>query len=193
MSEKPELTSPSHIIPPIESDRLRGEMAALVAALELSDIGLLACTARRGAAPDLAAGESELTTDIKHRAQFVETDRVILCGVRFRIGPATAAPEAQILRISAEYALVYRVVGTLIPGDDLLRVFAARNAVPHAWPFFRELVSSLTGKMGLPPATLPVLKCFPDAPKRAAVADEGAARLTASTEIDRSTKHGSSD
>ena len=43
-------------------------------------------------------------------------------------------------------------------GDDLIRQFLTRNIPINVWPYIRETVSSLTGKMGLPPLLIPTLK-----------------------------------
>lgn len=42
--------------------------------------------------------------------------------------------------------------------DELMLVFAAMNLPLHSWPYFRELVSSMMGRMGWQSYTLPMLK-----------------------------------
>jgi preprotein translocase subunit SecB len=44
--------------------------------------------------------------------------------------------------------------------SDILEQFAERNVVINAWPYVREMVHSLTFKMGLPALVIP-LKKFP--------------------------------
>lgn len=39
-----------------------------------------------------------------------------------------------------------------------LAAFAQTNAVVHAWPYYREIVQSMTWRMGLPPFPMPLFR-----------------------------------
>lgn len=86
--------------------------------------------------------------------------------------------------------LVYRVLYELKSGDppdeNDLRHFADANGRYHTWPFVRETVVSLTGKMGYRPYVLPALSFSPkvednDGETVPAAAEEAHASDTAET------------
>ena len=70
----------------------------------------------------------------------------------------------------AAASMTYRIVYTLIgeePADQSdIDQFAKANGAYHSWPFVREMIFSLTSKMGFPPYTLPVLIYRPKAPTK---------------------------
>jgi len=61
-------------------------------------------------------------------------------------------------RCSAEYSLIYKVQANLTCSDACAMLFAEKNAVFNAWPFFRELCFSQAGKSGLPHVMLPLFR-----------------------------------
>lgn len=60
--------------------------------------------------------------------------------------------------ISATWLVHYHLRESLLVSDDLIQTFVQRNVPVNIWPYVRELVSSLTIRMGMPPLLLPVLK-----------------------------------
>jgi len=56
--------------------------------------------------------------------------------------------------VSVAFEVVYEVNGGM-PAQALLDFFVEHNVSGHAWPYLRELVSSLTVRMNLPPLLLP--------------------------------------
>lgn len=77
---------------------------------------------------------------------------------------------------AASFAIVYVLTYKLRSDEPVeptdLQHFAWANGAFHSWPFVRELLHSMTGRMGFPPYTLPVLTFVP--PKQAAVAAKAA-------------------
>ena len=59
------------------------------------------------------------------------------------------------------YRVLYGLKGDDPPDDNDLRHFADANGRYHTWPFVRETVVSLTGKMGYRPYVLPALSFSP--------------------------------
>jgi len=56
-----------------------------------------------------------------------------------------------------KYLIHYKLSGEEIPAEQDLIAFSAVNGAYHAWPFVRELIFSLTARMGFQPFILPVL------------------------------------
>lgn len=81
---------------------------------------------------------------------------------------ARARPEGPALAIEATYSLDYSLTAPPPPPAERARFFGAFaevNATFNAWPFLRELVQSVTARMGLPPLTLPVYRVPRPGPK----------------------------
>lgn len=71
---------------------------------------------------------------------------------------ATSDADAVVWRIEASHWLLYSIAPGVPLERDQLDAYAATGAVFSAWPYVRELVQSLTHRMGVPPLTLPLLK-----------------------------------
>lgn len=72
-----------------------------------------------------------------------------------------------------KYLLQYKLNGEEPPSEKDIIEFSAVNGSYHAWPFVRELIFSLTARMGFAPFTLPVLSFHPKAkPRETATASE---------------------
>ncbi len=65
------------------------------------------------------------------------------------------------LKIKVTYRLEY-ATGYPAPPEDFLKKYADTSARMHVWPYFREIVSNLVSRMGLPPLTLPVISFIPE-------------------------------
>ena len=78
------------------------------------------------------------------------------------------------------YRVLYELQGDDIPDENDLRHFADANGRYHTWPFVRETVASLTGKMSYCPYVLPALSFSPK------VKEEGSETVPAIGEADDS-------
>ena len=67
------------------------------------------------------------------------------------------------LDLLLSYFLVYSLHGDEPVDDNDLQHFADANGRYHSWPFAREMVASLTSKMGGAPCILPALSFNPRA------------------------------
>lgn len=70
-----------------------------------------------------------------------------------------------IATITAAYLLIYHIEDSepIDPAD--LEHFAYANGAYNSWPFMRELLYSITSRMGFPPFILPVLSFAPPRPR----------------------------
>lgn len=94
-----------------------------------------------------------------------EGDRLrVLVGFKLELGPAPSAetPPAAVT-IEATYEVIYRIPS----GQEQtfeereLKYFADLAATHHVWPYWRELVQSVTNRVGLGSVTLPFFRVRP--------------------------------
>ncbi len=62
------------------------------------------------------------------------------------------------LLVKVQYELEYHLPSDFRVTRPELNAFAKVNGVYNAWPYFRELVQSMTLRMDLPPIVLPVFR-----------------------------------
>jgi len=60
------------------------------------------------------------------------------------------------LKIEAAYELFFSSEEEI--SDEFFDIYREISLPFNIWPFFRELVNSLTARMGIPPITLPLFK-----------------------------------
>jgi hypothetical protein len=85
----------------------------------------------------------------------------VYVAVEFQLSAAGAAgsePEPDVVTLHAEYLLVYAVQGDEDLPDDALEHFADLNGSYNAWPYWRELVQTVTGRVGLSAIVIPVYR-----------------------------------
>lgn len=66
--------------------------------------------------------------------------------------------DEETLDIEATYRIHYRLPEGMVPTQRDVDEFAQHNGLFNAWPYLRELVSSLSARMGLPLPPLPLLR-----------------------------------
>ena len=140
---------------PIPEGPLR-HVAAVVPAIELRDIRLvdLSC------ALEAALPEPPFTASLSHevKANVVDGNALVILVRFFLRATGRGDPSVEFLRLSAAFQLSYvgKDLNTLAP--EQLSAFAGVNSVHNAWPYLRELINSMTTRMGLPALTVPLLK-----------------------------------
>lgn len=139
---------------------------ALVGEVNLADVRLIEVSGRvrPEAIPD---GDVELALQVpnpEYRGVYHPDDGVIYCGVRLKATLGPGEPREAVVEVFAEYALIYQLPKGAECPEEISAVFAARNGVFNAWPFFREQVHTLVAKMGLPPLVLPLFRLPPVPP-----------------------------
>lgn len=60
--------------------------------------------------------------------------------------------------LSATFHLLYKLPLTVEEEESCFEQFAIENGVYNAWPYWRELVQTSTGRIGLPGVVLPVFR-----------------------------------
>jgi preprotein translocase subunit SecB len=62
------------------------------------------------------------------------------------------------LRVEATFGLAYQVESHENVADEHVAAFCRQVALTHAWPYWREFVQSMIGRMGLPPLHIPLMQ-----------------------------------
>lgn len=135
---------------------------ALAASVELLSVNLVETNAKLLMSGLSFEDESlHLVVDSPQFMADVQRDKnMLLCGARFRLR-ITCNPEDSVVdffEVFAEYVLPYRVPKDVACTDDGGALFASRNGVFNAWPFFRELAHSVAARMNFPSVVLPLLR-----------------------------------
>ena len=108
-----------------------------------------------------AAGGGKLQLRSEHRHAFDEAASTLTAEIAFVLGigpPDPTAPE--VVHIEAKFALIYGVKTAPPPAEraKVFEAFVAVNGVYNAWPYLREVVSSMAARLGAPPVLLPVFR-----------------------------------
>lgn len=132
---------------------------------ELKSIRLAAVSAKcENAVPGPL--EPSLEPDCSVVSREANTLRVA-CSYRF----AARVGQVQVAEATMKYLMDYEIAGAEPLEEGDVSEFSFASGVLHSWPFVRELLYSLTARMGYPPYTLPVYHFVPKPrPKRK---DEG--------------------
>lgn len=81
---------------------------------------------------------------------------------------------AQLVLLQVGYDLIYRLENAATYPEDALNYFAELNGPYNAWPYLRELVQSVAGRVGLGSIVLPVFR-----PEREEIQSEEQAQTVA--------------
>lgn len=108
----------------------------------------------------LAASE-ELEAEISYKAAYEQKPGHIFVHVDFRIEaePKAEGPDAPaVAQLQAMFTLVYSVPADIEFAEDALQFFAELNGTYNAWPYWRELVHTVSGRAGVAALVVPVFR-----------------------------------
>lgn len=144
-----------------EANSQLAQAASVARSVQIERISMQSATFRSGIDP-LAAPE-ELTLTQSHRTRyelptehpnkifvFVDFD----CSATKKAAPSDAPP----LSVTATYLLVYAHPETSGLPSESLDSFARLNGVYNAWPYWRELIQTASGRAGVGPIVIPVFR-----------------------------------
>jgi len=136
----------------------------LIRRIELVDVRLVALSARREGT-DLQEGASQALGTVRLgvrsrlRGRTREGFKVAVdLQAEMARGDNRATREGRVGKVSARYEVVYAVPGGADVPVAVLRDFARRNSVFNVWPYWRELLHSLSGKMSLGEVLVPLYR-----------------------------------
>lgn len=93
--------------------------------------------------------------------RFNEERKKLTVTIDFRFDAKDASEEAaeeDLLALSASFGLVYSLAGDLEIEDECFVHFADVNGPYNAWPYWREFVQSVTGRVGLAGVMVPMFR-----------------------------------
>jgi hypothetical protein len=88
-----------------------------------------------------------------------EGDFFVRARMEVKVVGATAEEESKddpFLSVEVAFELAYRLPPEFKASKEELDDFAAVNGVFNAWPYFREVIQTATGRMNLPPIVIPL-------------------------------------
>jgi len=115
--------------------------------------------------PVKSAEEKPMPTATASLVPNTNTFRVVFGHVVHGQREAKGSTEVQ---VDATFELIYSypLDTQPVPTPEELQGFADTNALMNGWPYWRELVQNMVGRMNLPPITVPVLRFVPPTPER---------------------------
>lgn len=125
--------------------------------VQITDVRLANCDCEQK--PAAAAGKKSYNITTSTEVQLDKNNGFIVVIAKFHF-EASVENKGQepALTIGASFVLTYRIDefdGLTQEGFDQ---FANLNGVYNAWPYWREFVQNMVGRMGLPPLTIPVFR-----------------------------------
>jgi preprotein translocase subunit SecB len=135
----------------------RAASRAVASVAVLESVRLAELHAAMRGSPDSLTGEHSYSLDHAPAPPNRLDDHTVEVLVTLGLGLRKKGDSEDWGNIRASVVLVYTFEETA-PPEGKLASFAQVNAVYNAWPYLRELVQSLTVRMGMPPLTLPLYR-----------------------------------
>jgi preprotein translocase subunit SecB len=142
------------------------ELAGTVARnVDLDSINLRHAKLEAGIEP--SEMPEEVSADIQYRTSIDKrSSKYIPSGIelavnielRLQVKGRVGDESVQVLFLEAGYLLIYTPKTGATFEDSCLKHFSEINGPYNAWPYWRELVQSVTGRIGLPGLTVPVFR-----------------------------------
>jgi preprotein translocase subunit SecB len=130
--------------------------------IQLENVILAHCEAER--APEMSSrmDDGKLTTTVSQIA-FGKDDNSsklhLMVSFVLHVSGREKDEEDPPLRVKASFVLFYAVASFEGLSDDHFYSFGATNGMLNVWPYWRELVHSMTSRMGMPkPVVVPVFR-----------------------------------
>jgi hypothetical protein len=82
----------------------------------------------------------------------------VLVDLVFQAGDGDPGQQNPVLVLRAEYMLIYSAEAAAQYPEDARHHFAELNGMYNAWPYWRELVQTVTGRVGLAGVVVPVFR-----------------------------------
>ena len=93
----------------------------------------------------------------------VPTDGVLRIEVRFQIQCYDSSdPAALLFSVECSFDIDYEIEDkSFVPSPESIAAFKDGNAIFNCWPYAREFVQDMTGRMSVHPPPLPFLRIVP--------------------------------
>jgi preprotein translocase subunit SecB len=88
-----------------------------------------------------------------------KTENKIKVEANFSVKVTEENTNREIFNINSSFLLFYSI-SKRCEDEDSIKEFIDRNVRLNAWPFGREIINSMTARMGLPPLTIGLYKVY---------------------------------
>jgi hypothetical protein len=131
------------------------DLSPLLPQVQLHDLRLLntSCSVPTGGPVKPAP---ELRQSITVNSSRTTQPPAIMVQISFSLVGADAEKHEG-LRVEATFGLMYLTQSPDAISPETLAAFSQTVGVQNVWPYWREFVQSMTGRMGLPPLRMPLL------------------------------------
>lgn len=94
-----------------------------------------------------------------HRATYVRENDAVVVNIEFRLTGLETDEEKQIIELECTFRLLYDLTeeSDHLPEESFAQ-FAKLNGPYNAWPYWRELVQTVAGRVGLGAMVIPVFR-----------------------------------
>ncbi|AQT67246.1 hypothetical protein STSP2_00389 [Anaerohalosphaera lusitana] len=123
--------------------------------VELVDVRLMQCSGELISFPEDGTNEFEVTGSTSE--QLDTEENLIFVSVNLSLDAVKENGE-DLAQICSEFLLVYRVEDWEGLSPEHFSAFADYNGVFNSWPYWRELVQNMAGRLQLPSLTLPTYR-----------------------------------
>lgn len=137
----------------------------LIRTVNIQSIRLLALNTQTAPTiPPFQSNDAQIRINWRHRVGEVEgTQFIVHAEIEASVVPSKDSKEA-FFSLVAAYELVYAVSSGFRASKTVLDAFAGTNGIFNVWPYWRELVQSVSVRMQLPPVLLPVFRLLGNLP-----------------------------
>lgn len=157
------------------------EMALMVSGqVQLKKVKVLECSARLIEFPKDGTNDYQVTAST--HAQPDRDENVLLVFINMGLHAVTENGDA-LAKITSEFLLMYGLDKWDGLTDEHFRHFADHNGVFNAWPYWREMVQSMTSRLEIPPLTLPTHRFGVILPSEPTITKKKAARKKVSHKV----------
>jgi preprotein translocase subunit SecB len=141
-------------IDPVPPDVLK-QVAEVIPKVEVRDIRVTGLTCALKSLPE--SSQVAVTLGNKVEAAQLE-DNVLVVRVHYSITAKVQEAATDFMAMSVTFQLTYEGEKLNEIDEEKWTSFADVNAVFNSWAYLRELVQSISSRMGIPPLMLPLLK-----------------------------------
>jgi hypothetical protein len=140
-----------------ESDPVR--LAAKVSErVQIQEVRLLACSCKLSAYDSSDPIHTHLEYEVNTQADENRMTISVMPKFRLRAGSTAQPTDKPAIYMEAIFLLSYGVKSTEGLTAANLQSFGELNGIYNSWPYWREFVQNMIGRMGLPPLTIPVFR-----------------------------------
>lgn len=130
------------------------EYRNLLDALELDTLYLIELSSKFN--EDVNSPSLKLDTNEKH--SFLQEGSILKIIYSYKLMAIDESTNDPAIVISTKYTVRYNLTKDVSISKDFMSVFSELTLGMLLWPYFREMVSNVISRMGLPPLVLPLKK-----------------------------------